>query len=96
MFKEARCEKCKGTGYGLLYGANIISDKSLYTCRTCLGEGYVTLTDKTIRLPEDDPDSPVYVTCKLNGEVIVRGRTLEYKPAQWLSDESEEGETKRG
>lgn len=53
MFKEARCETCKGTGHGPLYEADTLDDKSTYTCRTCLGEGYVTLTDKTVRLPDD-------------------------------------------
>ena len=95
MFKGARCEKCSGTGE-VPVSINTGNGESSLICDTCSGTGYVTLTDKTIRLPEDGPDSPVYVTCKLNGEVIVRGRTLEYKPAQWLSDESEEGETKRG
>ena len=87
-----KCLRCGGSGKDPV---NYKEDKP-EDCVDCKGKGKVELTDKTIRLPEDAPDSPVHVTYKLNGEVIGRGRTLAYKPAQWLLGESGEGEIKRG
>ena len=87
-----KCLRCRGSGKDPV---NYKEDKP-EDCLDCKGKGKVELTDKTIRLPEDAPDSPVHVTYKLNGEVIGRGRTLAYKPAQWLLDEAGEGEIKRG